>query len=64
MSNSYNKLLKKVTLKSITTRQCSTSKNSSSNSYLSSPLSHDDTTYDNFSNTKYEVDVPSIDNEW
>ena len=45
------------------TDQCSTSKIYSSNSYLTSTLIHNDTPSDNFINTTYEVDVPSIDNE-
>ena len=56
--------LKKVTLKSRTTHQCSTSKIVKYNSYLTSPSIHNDTTYDTFINITYEVDVPSIDNEW
>ena len=38
--------------------------NFSSNSYLTIPSIHNDTTSDNFINTKYEVYVPSIENEW
>ena len=64
MSTFDNKSLKKVTLKSTTTHQCSTSKNDKSNCYLTSPSIHNYTTSDNFSNTKYEVDVPLIYNEW
>ena len=64
MSTFDNKSLKNVTLKSTTTCQCSTSKTVSSNSYLNSPSIHNYTTYDNFSNTTYEVYVPPIENEW
>ena len=35
-----------------------------SNSYLTSPSIQNDTTFDKFINTTYEVDVPVIDNEW
>ena len=62
MSNFDNKSLNKVTLKSTTTRRCSTSKTVSSNIYLTSPLIHKGTASDNFSNTTYEVYAPSIDN--
>ena len=64
MSNFDNKLLKNVTLKSTTTHQCSTSKTIKSNSYITSPSIHNDTNSDKFINTTYEVDLPSIDNEW
>ena len=59
-----NKSLKNVTLKSTTTRQCYTYTTVLSNSYLKSPSIHNDTTYDNLSNTTYELNVLSIDNEW
>ena len=59
-----NKSLKKVTLKSTTIHQCSTSKTVKSNSYLTSPSFHYDNTSDNFSNATYELYVPSIDNGW
>ena len=64
MSTFDNKLLKKVKIKSTTTHQCSTSKTAKYNIYLTSPSIHNYTTSDNFSNTRYEVYVPSIDNEW
>ena len=64
MSIFDNKSLKKVTLQSTTTHQCYTSKTVKSNSYLKSPSFQNNTTSDNFSNTTYEVDVPSIDYEW
>ena len=64
MSTFDNKSLKKVTLKSTTTHQWYTSKTVKSNSYLTSPSIHNDTTSDNFINTTYEVDAPSIDNVW
>ena len=64
MSHFENKPLYKVTLKSATAHQCYTYKTGSSNSYLSSPSIHNDTTSDNFRNTTYEVDVPQIDNDW
>ena len=62
MSSFDNKSLKNVTLKSTTTRQCSTSKTVSSNSYLISLSIHNDTPSDNFRNNTYEVDAPSIEN--
>ena len=64
MSTFDNKSLKKNTLKFKTTHKCSASKTFSSNSYLTSPSIHNETTSDNFINTKYEVDLPSIYNEW
>ena len=64
MSNFDSKSLKLFTLKSTTTYQCYTSKTLKLNRYLTSPLIKDDATYDNFSNTTYEVYVPSFDNEW
>ena len=64
ISTFENKSLKKVTLKSTTTRQCSTSKTVSSNSYLISLSIHNDTPSDNFRNNTYEVYVPSIDSGW
>ena len=64
MSTFDKKSLNKLNLKSTTTRQCSTSQTVSSNSYLTSPSIHNETTSDNFSNTTYEVYVPSSDNEW
>ena len=63
MSTFYKNSLNKVPLKSTTTRQCYTYKTFSSNSYLTSPSISNDTTYDNFINTTYEVGVTSIDNE-
>ena len=42
----------------------STSKTVKSNIYLTSPSSQNDTTSDKFINNTYEVDVPSIYNEW
>ena len=64
MSTFDNKSLNKVTLKSITTCQCSTSKTVSWNSYLTSLSIHNETNSDNFSNTTYKVYAPSIYNEW
>ena len=64
ISDFENKASKKVTLKSTTTCQCSTSKTVSSNSYLTITSVHNDTTSDNFINKTYEVDVPSIYNKW
>ena len=32
--------------------------------YLTSTLIHNDTTSDSFINAIYELDLPSIDNEW
>ena len=64
MSTFDNKSLKTVTLKSTTTRQCSDSKTVSSKNYLTSPLINNDTTSGNFINAIYEVDAPSIYNEW
>ena len=56
--------MKKFTLKSTATRQCSTSKTVSSNSYLISLSIHNYITSDQFINTTYESYVPPIDNEW
>ena len=64
MSKFYNWSLEKVTLKSTTTRQCSTSKNDYSNSYLKSPSIHSYTTSDHLRNTTYEIYVPLVDNKW
>ena len=64
MSTFDNNSLKKVTIKFTTTDQCSTSKTIKSNSYLISISFHNDTAFDNFSNTTYGVYLPSIDNEW
>ena len=63
MSNFYNNSWKKVTLKYTTTHKCSTSKTIKSNSYLTSAPIQNYTSSDNFSNTTYELYVPSIDNE-
>ena len=63
MSDFDNKSLKKVTLKSTTTRQCYTFKTVKSNIYLTSQSINNDTTYDNCSNNICEVDLPSIVNE-
>ena len=64
MSTFYNKLLKNVTIKSTTTNQYSNSKTMKQNSYLTSPSIKNNTTYDNFRNSTYELYVPPIDNEW
>ena len=64
MSTFDNKPFKKVTLKSTTTFQCYNYKTVQSNSYLASPLIHNYTTSDDFSNITYEIYVPSIDNDW
>ena len=56
--------MEKVTNKSTSKYQCSTSKTVSSNSYFIILSIHNDTTYDKFRNTTYEVYVPSTDNEW
>ena len=58
MSDLDNKSLKNVTIKFTTTLQYSTSKNVSLDSYFTSPLMHNVTILDNFSNTKYKVYVP------
>ena len=56
--------LEKFTHKYTTTHQRDSSKTVQSNSYFtSSPICNDETS-DNLRNTTYEVDVPSIDNEW
>ena len=64
MSHFDNKSLKRFTIKSTSTRQCSTSKTVKSNSYLTSASIHNDTTSYNFRNNTYEVNVLSIENEW
>ena len=56
--------MENVTLKSTTEHEWSTSKTVKSYSYLTSAPIPNDTTSDNFSNTKYEEYVPSIDNYW
>ena len=56
--------MKKVTIKYTTTHQCFTSKPVKSNSYITCPSIKNDTASDNVSNTTYEVDVTSTDNEW
>ena len=58
------KPLKKVTLKSTTTHELSSSNYVKSNNYLPSPSIQNDTTSDRFGNTTYEVYAPSIDNKW
>ena len=62
ISNFDNKSLKKFALKSTTTRQCYNSKTVQSNSYLTSPSINNGTTSDQFINTTYEVDAPSVYN--
>ena len=62
MSSFDNKLLKEVTLKSTTTRYCSTSNFVKSNSYLKSLSINNDNTSDNFSINKFEKDVTSVEN--
>ena len=62
MSSFYNKSLKKVTLKSTTIHECSTLNNFKANGYLNIPSIKNDTISDNFSNTTYKADVPSIEN--
>ena len=64
MSNFDNKSLKNIALKSTSTHQYSTSKTVKSNRYLTGTEIHNDTTYDNFSNTTYGVDVPQIENDY
>ena len=64
ISTFEKKSLKKVTLKTTTTRQCSTSKTVSSNSYLISLSIHNETSSDNFIKNRYEVYVPSIYSGW
>ena len=63
MSTFENKSFKNVTLKSSTTWQCYTSNIDLSNRYITIPSIHFDIASDNFINTTYEVDVPSVDNE-
>ena len=62
VSSFYNRSLKKYALKSTITHEFFTSKTVKSNSYHTSPSINNDTTSDNFSNTKYETDVLSIYN--
>ena len=57
MSNFYNRSFKDVILKSTTTHQCYTAKTGKINIYLTSSSINNDTTYDSFSNTKYELYV-------
>ena len=64
MSNFGYRSLEKVSLKFTTTRQFSTSNTAKQNIYLKIPSIHNNTTSDHFSNTKYELDVPSIENKW
>ena len=65
MSTFDNKSLKILTLKSTTTHQCSLQNLLNQivilpfHQFIITPL-----TSDNFSNTTYEVDVPSIYNDW
>ena len=62
MSTFDNNSLKKISLKSTTTRQFYTPRTVRINSYLTSTSIHNDTKSDNFSKTTYELDIQSIEN--
>ena len=64
MSSFDNKSLKNFTLKSTTTFEFSTCNYVQSSSYINSPSIHNGKTSDNFTNTIFESDLPSVDNDW